>query len=99
MENRRDAVGEHLPVAVEERNVQVEANSGPRHHLPLEGVAMNVHDARQHDEAIGVDAAARGRIAADLADHARRGRQMDGGAFKRVADEDASALDANVHML
>jgi hypothetical protein len=96
VEHCRDAVGQHLPVGIDERDVEVEADARPRHHLPLEGIAMNVDDARQHDEAVSIDAAARRGVAADRADYARRRRQMEGGALERVADEDASALDANV---
>src|SRR5260370_39997209 len=99
MENRRDAIGQRLPVAVEKRNVHGEVDAGPRHHLPLEGIAMDIDDAGQHDEAVGVDATSRRRVAADVADHPGRGRKMDGRAFEPVADEGASALDANVHVL
>jgi hypothetical protein len=97
MEHRGDAVGERLPVAVEERDVHGEVDARPRHHLPLECVAMDVHDAGQHHEAVGLDAPARRRVAADPADQALLGSQMDCGAFQLRADESASALYANVH--
>lgn len=55
MERRRDAVGNHLPIGIEERNVQRHLHAGPRHDLALKGVAMNVDDARKQKQAAGVE--------------------------------------------
>jgi hypothetical protein len=46
MKDGRDAVADGLPVAVGERHVGGEINPWPRHHLALEGVAVQIDDAR-----------------------------------------------------
>ncbi len=67
-----DAVGDRLPVAVEQRHIDRKIDAGARHHLPLERIAMQVDDARQHQETAGIEAsepgASRGRVRADGAD-------------------------------
>ena len=50
-----DAVADRLPVAVDKRHVDGKIDAGARHHLPLEGVAMEVDDTRQHQQAVGID--------------------------------------------
>ena len=52
----RDAIADRLPIAVDKRNVDREIDAGARHHLPLERVAMEIDDSRQHQQAIGIDA-------------------------------------------
>jgi hypothetical protein len=51
VEHRGDAVGDRLPVAVDQRDVDREIDARPRHHLPLERIAMQIDDARQHQKA------------------------------------------------
>ena len=46
VKHRGDAVGYRLPVAFGQRDVDRKIDAGARHHLPLEGVAMDVDDAR-----------------------------------------------------
>ena len=55
MKHGGHAVADGLPVAVKQRQVDREIDAGARHHLPLERVAMEVDDARQHDEPARVD--------------------------------------------
>ena len=43
-----DAVADRLPVAVNERDVDREVDARTRHHLPLERIAMQIDNARQH---------------------------------------------------
>ena len=50
-----DAVGDRLAVAVDQRHIDGKIDAGARHHLPLEGIAMQVDDARQHQQVAGVD--------------------------------------------
>jgi hypothetical protein len=56
MKDRGDAVGDRLPVAVDQRHIGREVDAGTGHHLPLERVAMQVDNARQHQEVAAVDA-------------------------------------------
>jgi hypothetical protein len=44
----RDAVGDRLPVAVDQRDVDRKVDSGARHHLPLERIAMQIDNAGQY---------------------------------------------------
>ena len=44
---RGDAVGGHLPVGVQQRHIEREMHARTRHDLALEGVAVDVHHARQ----------------------------------------------------
>ena len=96
MEHRGDAVRHHLPVGIDECHVDREIDAGPRHHLPLETVAMDVDDAGQNQQAGGVDAQPRRARLADAGDHAGRGIHLDAGFDQRVADEDLSAFDPQV---
>lgn len=50
MERSSDAVGDRLAVAIDQRDVDRKVHLWPRHHLPLEGIAMDIDDARQHHE-------------------------------------------------
>ena len=94
MENRGNAVCYRLPVAVEERDVHGEAHARPRHHLPLEGVAMDVDDAGQHQQARGIEAPPRRGLVADVDNQTICGRKIEACVFQTIADERASSLDA-----
>ena len=64
MKDRGDAVGDRLPVAFQERDVDRKSDARPRHHLPLERVAVNVDDAREgrkRPRGVDVRSASRGR--------------------------------------
>jgi hypothetical protein len=52
----RDPIADRLPVAVDQRHVDREIDAGARHHLPLEGVAMQIDNARQHHQSTSVEA-------------------------------------------
>ena len=62
----RDPVADRLPVAVDQCDVDWKIDPGARHHLPLEGIAMQVDDARQHQQTAGIDA---GRAVAAIRAH------------------------------
>jgi len=51
MKDRCDAVADRLAVAIDKRDIEGEVGARARHHLPLEGVAMQIDDARQRQEA------------------------------------------------
>lgn len=55
MKNRGDAVGDCLPVAVGECDVDRKINAGSRHHLPPERIAVNIDDPRQDRQASRID--------------------------------------------
>jgi hypothetical protein len=50
VKDRGDAVADRLTVAVGERHIDRKTDAGAGHHLPLERVAMQIDDARQHHE-------------------------------------------------
>src|SRR6266404_1284478 len=50
MKDRGDAVADRLPVTVHKRDIERKIDARARHHLPFEGVAMQIDDARQHQE-------------------------------------------------
>jgi hypothetical protein len=91
----RDAVADRLTVAVDERDIDGEINTGARHHLPLERIAVQIDDTRQHDEATCIDAesAAAGfrTHGADLAARNQQRRILD-----FVAEQGPAAFDENV---
>ena len=62
----RDPVADRLPVAVDQRHIDRKIDAGARHHLPLEGVAMQIDNARQNQQAAGIDA---GRAVAVVRTH------------------------------
>jgi hypothetical protein len=68
VKHRGDAVGDRLPVAVAERDVERKTDARPRHHLPLEGVAVNVDDPGQDQQPRRVDPLLRRLIAAEGTD-------------------------------
>src|ERR1041385_4587550 len=95
MKDGRDPVGDDLPVAVEKRDIDREVDAGPRHHLPLERIAMQVHDARQHQQPtrVELDRAALTALA-DIADRATLHRER---RFQNVAAEQgAAAFNENI---
>ena len=64
MERGGDAVGEQLRLGITDRDLGGELDPGPRLHLPLERVAVQVDDPRQHEQAARVQRrAAAGAIA------------------------------------
>ncbi len=54
VEGGGDAARQQGAVGVAQRQVDVEGHFGPRHDVPLEGVAMAIDEARQHEQAGGV---------------------------------------------
>ena len=48
MIKRRDTVADGLPVAFCQRDIHREIDTGTGHQLPLEGIAVQIDDARQH---------------------------------------------------
>ena len=55
MKNRGDAISDRLPVAVDQGHVDGKIDPGTRHHLPLERIAMQIDDSRQHQQVAGID--------------------------------------------
>jgi hypothetical protein len=94
--DRRDAVADRLAVAVDQRHIDREVDAGARHHLPLERIAMQVDDARQHQEATGVDAQrSAALIRADRADLTACDPQR--GFVDFIAEQGPAAFDENVN--
>ena len=60
VERGGDAVGEQLQLGVRQGDVGGEIHAGARLHLAFERVAVDVDDARQHQQASGVEAHAAG---------------------------------------
>src|SRR5690349_1085176 len=94
MKHRGDAVADRLAVAVDERDVDREIHAGARHHLPLEGVAMDVDDARQHQQAARVDRDRRASAAVDLCDVLARDGQRGLGELR--ADQGPATFKENI---
>ena len=95
VKHRGDAVGNRLAVAVDQRHVDGKIDTGSRHHLPLESVAMQVDDARQHQQATRIDGEwGAGLIAADTGDLAARGLQRSVAKF--FAEQGPATFDQNV---
>ena len=55
VQRRGDAVGQQLRLRVAQRERRWEADAGPRLQLPLERVAMQVDQARQHQQPGRID--------------------------------------------
>lgn len=53
--DRGDAIGDCLPVAVEQRHVDGKIYARTWHHLPLEGIAVQIDDFRQNLDAACID--------------------------------------------
>jgi len=79
-----DAIGEELPVRLQQGRHRREMHARPRHELALESVAMKVDDARQHEIAAGIDRRS-GGLRRDRRDAA-------------VRDADAAGPDGAVRM-
>ena len=71
MEDGGDAVAHRLAVAVDQRDVDGEIDARPRHHLALEGVAVDIDDARKHHQTFGIERAAWRPIVADRGNRSR----------------------------
>jgi hypothetical protein len=55
MKNRGDAISDGLPVTVDQRYIDGKIDTGARHHLSLEGVAMQIDYPRQHQQIAGIE--------------------------------------------
>jgi hypothetical protein len=55
MKNRCDAISDGLSVTVNQRYIDGKTDTGARHHLSLEGVAMQIDDPRQHQQIAGIE--------------------------------------------
>ena len=62
MEDGGDAVADRLPVAVDERHIDGKINARAGHHLTFESIAMQIDDARQHQQSARIE---RERILSD----------------------------------
>ena len=87
-----DAVGQQLAVDVEQRAVVGEGDAGARHDGALEGIAVQVDDAGQHQQVAGVEPgrAARGR-AAGVVDQS--GVESQAGVLDAARGQDTLACD------
>src|SRR6516225_5014396 len=99
MKDRGDPVRYGLAVAVDESNVQRNIYAGPRHHLPFEGIAVNVDNARQDDQAVSIDRATSGMIGAEVSDESVGGADVNGRSFEAAVEQNAPAGDAKIHAL
>ena len=55
MIGRGNTVGDHLAIGFHEGQGRVDVYARPRHELSLEGVAVDVHNTRQHQEILGIE--------------------------------------------
>ncbi len=55
VKHRGDAVADRLAIAVGQCHVDRKVDAGAGHHLPLEGIAMKIDDAGQHQQVARVD--------------------------------------------
>jgi len=55
-ENGGDSVADRLPIAVDQRHIDGKIDAGTGHDLPLERIAMQIDNARQHQEPTGIEA-------------------------------------------
>ena len=97
MKDGRDAVGDGLPIAFEQRNVDRKSHSRPRHHLSLEGVAMDVDDAGKDQKAARVDRPLGARLHAEAGDDPALAIEIDAGLLETALDERATSFDAHAH--
>jgi len=54
VKGRRDAIGDHLTVGFQQRHIQRKGHAGTRHDLSLKGIPVQVDDAGQEHQAIGL---------------------------------------------
>ena len=92
-----DAVGDGLPIAFEQRHIDRKSNPRPRHHLSLEGIAVDVDDPGQDQKAAGVDRPLGARLRADAGDHPGLAIQINAGLLESAPDERATPFDAHAH--
>src|ERR1700757_1002476 len=95
MKDGRDAVGDGLPIAFEQRNVDRKSPSRPRHHLSLEGVAVDVDDPGKDQKAAGVDHPLGARLCADAGGDPGLAIEIDSGLLERAP---TSARPASMRM-
>ncbi|MDT4842224.1 hypothetical protein FQZ97_761150 [compost metagenome] len=69
MEGGGNAVGHELPVGVGQGHAHVEVHAGTGHELALEGVAMQIDHARQHQTPTGFQHRVTPRAIGDVRDH------------------------------
>src|SRR5262249_8221587 len=93
----RDAVGDGLPIAFEQRNVDRKSHSRPRHHLSLEGVAVDVDNPREDQKAARIDHPLGARLRADAGDDPALAIEIDAGLLESAPDERATSFDAHAH--
>jgi hypothetical protein len=55
VKDRRYAIGDRLAVAVDQRHIHGKINAGTWHHLPLEGIAVQIDDSRQYLQTVCID--------------------------------------------
>jgi hypothetical protein len=55
VKDRRYAIGDRLAVAVDQRYIDGKINAGTWHHLPLEGIAVQIDDSRQYLQIACID--------------------------------------------
>ncbi len=96
MKHRGDAVRDDLAVGIDERDIEREVDTRPRHHLALERVAVNIDNARQQHQALGVDRMRRAAIRADLGDDAVV--RVNAGFSKLAAGQNFGPGNTNVHL-
>ena len=99
VEDGGDAVGDHLAVAVDQRDVEGNLHPRTRHHLPLESVTVNIDDARQHQQPAGVEGGLRRPVGTDLGDNTVRCADVDGRVLKRALVQNPSANNSKIHQV
>jgi len=97
VEDGGDAVGDGLPIAFEQRHIDRKSDSWSRHHLPLEGIAVDVDDPGQDQKAAGVDHPLGARLRADAGDDPTLAIEIDAGLLETDPDERATPFDAHPH--
>jgi hypothetical protein len=55
VKNRGDAISDGLPVTVDQRYIDGKIDTGARHHLSLERVAVQIDYPRQHQQTAGIE--------------------------------------------
>src|SRR5262249_50223929 len=97
MEHGGDAVGDRLPVAVDERDVERDVDPRARHDLPLKGVAVNIYNARKQQETSAVERAGAGLIRTDGRDEPVVWADMHRRFLEAPVNQDLCAGDAKIH--
>src|SRR5262249_2124599 len=97
MKDGGNAVGDGLPVAFEQRHIDRKSDPRPRHHLSLEGIAVDVDGPGADWNAAGVDRPVGARWRADDGDHPGLAIEIDVGLLEIGPDERATSFDAPPH--